>query len=559
MLIESIDGDEKDVSTTANVPRALALERENNYLPWRIDMLSDAALEALDSLLVKICLHPGRVSRDALAGACLLQAALVTGRPVKTLVSLPIFRIEPSSIKACDPQGLYLGRNDCAWWLAAGKPTSAQNIPPEAEGLYRPVQQNMVIWCGERTLRLGQNAFSRRAWRLKRAIAKPGRRLAFQLKPPNGFESWTTPATRKLTSAALRLLTPSQRHALSAKRVENWLFSRLVEETGELAYAAIITGQVTSKSNALLHYTWVPTENASQMAHSHTARREWIDGDRVCPDLPAYRTAPEGLTDPNIGHGSRFVLTKQAVQGFVQTLLCKLQKGHETEEFHNHFTLYTIALVGFAAGLRPTGPPIPTRSQIYLGEGWLVWNDKARNADNQNRLLWLPPVVTEQIKLYYSYVDSLDKNFSAEKSLLGILNYQNETNHFPKLFCGGALIDASPDIISSELAGLGFPIQPNAWRHYLRTELLGRVPGDALMACMGHWQRGQDPWDVYSAFDPMTYRKVLQERVISLLERDGWIAMSGLPPQPQPPRPLRKPSIRPELAGRPAFMDYGSY
>jgi hypothetical protein len=529
VLIESADGDE-ELPITANQSRALALERENNFVPWRVDRLSDAALAALDNLLVRICLHPKRVSKDALAGAALLQAALVTGRRITDLAAMPIIKAEPSSIEGKHQTGFYHGSEDWAWWLTAGKPSSAQHIPAGAEGLYRPTQANMFMLCGHRTQRIWQGAFAREALETKPAATCSADAAILKLSPPEGFESWTTSAARKLTSATLRLLPPSHRHALSAKRVENWLFWKLVEDTGELAQAAILTDRVTSSSNAKLHYSWISSEGALRRIHHHTADRELIgQTDSTCGE-PICRLSPKDLANDNVGFGSRFVLKQSSVRRLRDYLLAKIATPRATAEFHHFYTLYTMALVGFAAGLRPKAPFLPDPSEINQN-GWVIWEDKNSSFKSHRRLLWLPAVAVDQLRLYDKHLHRIGNSYGGRE-----------------LICDGKPRKATAKVVAAAFANIGFPIQPNAWRHYLRTELLGSIQGDVLMACMGHWQRGQDPWSVYSAFCPMKYRDALDEHLNPLLKRDGWRAMPSLGPPPAPR----------DTGGIPAGIKFGS-
>jgi len=551
VLIEHLEAGE-ELLAPPNVARALALERENNFVPWRIDVLSGAALETLDNLLLRICLDPDRVSPDALAGAYLLQVALVTGRPVSALVLLPILDVEPLSIKDEHSQGLYRGSRDWGWWLAAGRPTSAQTMPIRARSLYRPTQENMFIRCGERTRSLFQSAVKRKALLLKAAPEGSAACSTKELLPPHGAEVWSDASTRKLTLATLRLLPASQRHALSIRRIENWLYSQVVADTGELAKAAILTGQVTPKSNAMLHYSWISTEDAMRCVHDHTARYELIGPAPLTATVAARRSVPKSMVQAGTGFGSRFVLTSEAVRTLAAVLISKLDEHSSTADFHNSFTLYTIALIGFAAGIRPGQTPIPNWLEIDPDEGWLVWNDKKRNVENQNRLLWLPKVARDQIRFYHDHVRALtDRRMNrwASERWSTMPDARSREHRKPFLVRDQKPRQATQKMVADAFAEVGFPIQKNAWRHYLRTELLGRVPGDVLMACMGHWQRGQDPWDVYSGLDPQAYRQALEEHLVPLLERDGWVARPGLGQAP----PLREPE------GRPAFYEIGSY
>lgn len=537
MAFVSIDLGDGDASVppTRNVARANALERENNVLPWRVDVLSDAALETLDALLEHVCRYPQRYSKDELAGAFLLQAALVTGRAISKLVELPIVRMAPSALQETSPPGLYIGRTQWAWWLLAGRPTSKQVLPPTAERLYRRSCSSMLLWCGERTKRLFMNAVMRRGLRLQRVDPPDGACRAYKLSPALGRQTWSTAAHRHLTTACLNKLPPSLRHAVSARRVESWLLHKLIQDTGEPAVGAILTDAVTSLSNAVVHYTWISAEEAVTRLHELSGRYDRVGIEKGEPSDLSFEPCPRQFASANRGHGSRYVLTLKAVRLLSQKLQHALRFGkHETLidliAFHNNFALYSFALLGFATGLRPGEDPIPLKRQIDALSGFLVWNDKGRVTQARDRLLWLPPAAVEQIDRYERHVAALRSRLS-RLGIKGLEALDLSRDGRQSLFLldpRQSLKRAGQKELAAAFEDLGMPIRLNTWRHYLRTELVGQLPGDILLAFLGHWHRGQDPWDSFSGLDPQAYRKALSASLPRLLERDGWVPVSGL-------------------------------
>jgi hypothetical protein len=540
--------DDDAVPVTQNEARARALERDNNILPWRIDMLSDGALEALDGLLDHMCHYPGRYSKEALAGAFLLQAALVTGRTVSRLVALPIMRMEPSELEAESAAGLYIGRRSWAWWLEAGRPSSRQDLPDKAKPFYRGSQQRMLLGCGERTRRLLQIAIRKRGFRLVRVDPAPGSRKSQIIIPPAGGLGWTQSAHRQLTSACLDRLPPAQRHALSARRIERWLFQRLIDETGEAAIGAIVTGNVTTQANAMVHYTWLSAVDALSHQHAHAARYDLISRNGLKPPCPPTAELPSALRSSMCGHGSRYVLTETSVQRLVfklQRLASSMHRSSSLNDLirgHNAFTLYSLALIGFGTGLRPGVDPIPHPRRIDLLTGLLVWNDKDRQLGEGDRLLWLPEAARDQIVRYYRHLEALRaelerREFPGTEALRPV---DDERQSLFLLSAGSELRRSGPKEIAKAFDDLGLPIRLNVWRHYLRTALVGKLPGDVLMAFLGHWQRGQNPWDTYSALDPSIYIGELSQHLPKLLQRDGWSPLWGLGAPPPPPRPQQE-------------------
>lgn len=340
----------------------------------------------------------------------------------------------------------------------------------------------------------------------------------------------------------------SQRHALSAKRVENWLFCKLAQQTGEPAVAAIVTDNVTPLSNAVVHYTWLSREDVLKRQHDLAGRYDAIIKDGYKSHCPAMAPLPDHLCLPDHGHGSRYVLKRSAVQSLSKMLREKILRKYSRSSgrltdmiaFHNSFTLYSFAAIGFATGLRPGEDPIPHPRRIDRLSGFIVWSDKGRGIEERDRLLWLPPTAINQIGRYHTHVSRL----RAALDRLGVHEGEalkekgDEKQSLFLLDASKALKRSAQKEVASGFEKLGLPIRLNVWRHYLRTELVGVMPGDILMAFLGHWQRGQNPWDVYSGLDPQTYRAAISNHLPQLLKRDGWEAIWGYgEPKQEKPRP----------------------
>ena len=220
--------------STGHRGRARALERGNNPLQWRMGALSDGALECLDEALMMACRHPQRLSDDELAGAFLIQTMLVTGRSPQKLLNVQIFDREPKMLRSRDPEGLYRDSGNWAWWLKQGKPSSAQHMLKLSRACYRRTDDEILLWCGDRTKKLLTLIVDRQCLHLEPNDAADGFRLMLKA------DTWSIELVRKLTSAFINTLPISERVALTQKRIETWLFQAIANQTGDVALASIL-------------------------------------------------------------------------------------------------------------------------------------------------------------------------------------------------------------------------------------------------------------------------------------------------------------------------------
>jgi hypothetical protein len=85
-----------------------------------------------------------------------------------------------------------------------------------------------------------------------------------------------------------------------------------------------------------------------------------------------------------------------------------------------------------------------------------------------------------------------------------------------------------PTLIGRRLRSV-YALPFNSSRHYLRSCLLERqCPLEVINAFMGHFERGEEPWGVFSGFSPLAYRDALMDKLVPLLNEDGWEALRGL-------------------------------
>lgn len=512
------------------------MERSNQLLPWRTDLLSPVMYQRLTQALWGF--HDGEVKLEDphLPAAAALSASLFTGRPIETFARLSLrWMADTAPDPDCEP-GLYIGDIETVWLFEAGGPSSRQDSSAAAAEQARSTDGRTVLRCGVLTERL-----------MLRSMRSQGAVLDLSRGPVDLFRP---DVAEQLPAACAKLL---QRFAkfddctATFKKIEGWLFQRIVEETGDPATATMITGKPSALSAATSHYGSVSHRRARGV-HGRIVDGGDLVGRPAPPDTPPARDwddelmmeaqsrLPEATETRTLG--SKFVPKPEEVQRLASRLRQSLAQARDAPgrfsvaEFHRAITLYTIALVGFATGLRAVLDPIPTSTVVDRTTGFAVIDDKGGKGGSRARLSWLAPAALEQIDRYERHLQALEMQLpEAGAAQIAGLRAQRY-DRLPVFFIDGSdkIQSARVKDVAAAFAApeIDFHLPMNAWRHYVRAELLMQVPGDVLHAFLGHWHRGQEPWSEFSALDPFDYRKSLDSVLTPMLDRDGWQPEWGL-------------------------------
>jgi integrase len=313
---------------------------------------------------------------------------------------------------------------------------------------------------------------------------------------------------------------------ITADRYSKVLFWRLLRRSrGDITAVSLVTGQDHVLNRSRLHYT---TRQVAKMQRLYVQCAE---------DLASEITSVTGTTYPAIAPiqdtatylGARHCPTLATVTTAVSTLrdrvrqLPRLQLPRSQEERqtfvgeHDALTLYTYWMFAFATGVRGIVAPYPRIERVDFDTGILAIEDKMANSGEKgykSRLVWLPPVVREQMQAYQVYLDELKrKNKIASVEPCFFLNLEQD--------------DMRPVAISpTELkprveALLRFPA--NTQRLFLRSELLERgCSVEVVDAFMGHWCFGEEPFSPFSTFNYAVYFASLERYVAPLLKEIGF-------------------------------------
>lgn len=513
-----------------------AMERSNQLLPGRTDLLSAVMFSRLTDGLGGFLDGNVKLGDPELPAAAVLSASLFTGRPIEAFAQLSLQRMADTAPAPDSEPGLHRGSIDTVWWLEAGMPSSRQYRSPAGALQARITGSGVILRCGYLTEQL-----------MLRSIQSQGLRLDLSNGPIRLFQPHVA---RTLTNDCAKvLLRLAKRYDCIAtlKKIEGWLFQRVIEETGDPATATIITGKTTALSHAMLHYSSV-SHSRARAVHARIVGL----GDTIIRPAPESDPPPRNWDDEvlwqaqprlpatieTVRLGSKFVPRPEEVQRLAARLRQSLYQARARQgqsrvaEIHRAITLYTIAAVGFATGMRAVRNPIPSLTVADRTTGFVVIDDKGGKGGSKSRLSWLAPAALEQIARYELHLRALEEHLpAAQVAQIASLRAQRH-DRLPVFFIKGSgdVRPARVKDVAAEFAkpDIDFHLPMNAWRHYVRAELLMNVPGDVLHAFLGHWHRGQEPWSEFSALDPVVYRHNLASVLTPMLARDGWEPEWGL-------------------------------
>ena len=201
-------------------------------------------------------------------------------------------------------------------------------------------------------------------------------------------------------------------------------------------------------------------------------------------------------------------------------------------QFHLAITQYTTFMVCF--GLAHRGEkmqPLPALNAIDPDTGFLNIHDTVRtDKRTHSRMVWVPPVIRDQLQIYESYLQTEFPRFPADlRAHVTELLRRGElplVNLRERGWCKWATKDVYDTLpVRHQRAGA---VKLNAGRHWLRTQMLGYCSEETINAFLGHWYLGREPWSFGSTLDPFRYRADLEKTLPRLLAGLGLKAMGGL-------------------------------
>ncbi len=323
----------------------------------------------------------------------------------------------------------------------------------------------------------------------------------------------------------------AQSAQFTERRVQSWLFGQILNlNHGGIAAAALITGTSDPSATNPAQYLTMSSKGVIDLYLQST-----MPLNRLKP-VVTTKNVPVPLL-PISAVGSRYMPRQKALSAFIAKMQNELAALKRTDgsfvAIHNIMTLYTVMMSCFAAGFRTVREPILRPWEIDETTGFAVLQDKDSQDGYNARLLWVPLVMRDQLKFYAAHLEQIRAAIETtdparyqqmEPSLNG------QPSFTPGLFLldeSGVSRDATVSVLIEAFVKAGWHLPLNAGRHYLQSCLRRHCSNETMLAFLGHWSRGTEPWAAASGFDPTLYREDLEPALTKLLDDDGWKALPG--------------------------------
>lgn len=344
-------------------------------------------------------------------------------------------------------------------------------------------------------------------------------------------------------SAFLHSVNAAASTRLTGKRIADHLYHIMARlEGSDLCLAMMITGRNDHLATNPLHYTAVPI---TMLQETYRRACDTIKPRAGGNQSPMNADSAKRALSPDGYVGCQFRPRQQTVTRLVTKVQAQLTAAVKAARkptaenllaLHNSMTRYTVLMLGYCTGYRGVRNPFTSFDQFDLESGFVVISDKDYIDHYNARIVWLPEMCVTQMRYYLDHL----KRFTAKLQHLSPDLYREvqEQRDFngkptvPPFFYLTARTrskrDIQPKFIMSGLHDI-YSLPMNTNRHYLRSSLveLG-CPSEVIAACMGHWERGEEPWGSYSALSPLTYKTVLGHYLETLLRGDGWKPIRGM-------------------------------
>lgn len=453
------------------------------------------------------------------------------GQRVDQIDKLHIYRHAPGENDS-NPGFVLLDDKDCYWWTRPALPNRIQGLDDDQKRQAHNNGTNFSISTGygdEKYIRIYVDKFLRRS--------EP------ELLFPSGKRNFKNIVTEFLTRVNRRNAT-----RLTVNRVSDYLFEMISRHEGsDLAVAMFIMGRENFLGTNPSFYTCLSVERLQKIY------QEVCSEIRKRFDKEKYRDIQQSAELPKIPDntpfntmyiGSPYRPLRDTVQGLVDELKGKLQAAISANRsvlklmrLHNSMTRYTAFMISFCSGFRAVRDPFLSAAEIDWVTGFATLRDKDNEDGYNTRLIWLPPVCVKQLKLFQEHQQNALYRFNAlipdfyskldspRRDGPGRRIYFTREDRDREEYVA---MTTGPKLLGARLRSF-FALPFNASRHYLRSELLERdCPVEIINAFLGHYERGEEPFGRYSGLSPQVFREVLIDKLLPLIEQDGWVELPGL-------------------------------
>ncbi|WP_342619416.1 hypothetical protein [Rhodoferax sp. GW822-FHT02A01] len=354
-------------------------------------------------------------------------------------------------------------------------------------------------------------------------------------------------------SLLLNSINAKYKVALSAHRLQNTMAEHISTlAPNDPVLACYFTG-APPNSHMPAVYSAVPENRIQQLfiqaweRYSVALKEDDWDGSRNF-ELPS-------LIDFNHQFvGSMQVPQNEMVKSTVHDLLTRLNAdianpGVSISRRHNSYTAYVCFMLLVLTGIRSLTTLLPGAMDVDWKSGICFASEKDNSRYSEARLVYMLPLVVEQLQSYLQHVRQLRKYLVANGSeALVKLDARHEeiklSNHIrpdrsadlnsidgvaPMVFMLGESGSTMIEVKAKQLQqymGDKWSMRIGATRHFIRTALLlGGTSGELIDALLGHWIRGAEPWGVYSSLPPRIWKSELKSRIDQMATQLGFKAL----------------------------------
>jgi len=329
--------------------------------------------------------------------------------------------------------------------------------------------------------------------------------------------SFKTKDFRKLINLFLGELDYGER--ITVAKISNYIFAQLVQECGDVATAAAITGKKHRLNNVKSFYF---TPNIQYLRQIYCKVATGV-GDHLGLHKPAPVSPSVEYVDVHVGAKNclNYSDVKKAISKMREDLEALANNcPQEFVEFHNLYTIYTILFCGYASGLRAVIDPLLSDDDFFQKASLAIISDKDDRFGSKSRPVWLHPCLSEQLTCYEEHCKVIFKELAIP------LGEQEAFNCF-FITESRELEEVHPKRVAL-LFSKYFEAPANAHRRFMRTNLqeMG-CPTEIIDSWMGHWATGEAPWEPYSSIALIDYFAVLQEYFSPFLDNLGWSCLKS--------------------------------
>lgn len=350
------------------------------------------------------------------------------------------------------------------------------------------------------------------------------------------------------------------------RRVETDLTYRITNaENGDAAMANIINGHLSREMGATGHYSSIATDRVR--THYVKALSSQVTPSRfVLPAQVQSISAGSSISGATCTSADSGVIgvrvkasfeTLEEIRETLDASIAELTgrgrpRPDRQQLLHNYLTLRVWLMTSIAVGARFAKYPLINPDALLPGDLFMIADKQSdrnsgesadpRSGDDQDlpghlwwkappatRVIALPEHVAEQIREYGRYYKGLlgpacpeqsrwapffylPNNQSSKPRNVRLLWADQVRKYLKYRSFGGPTPGEGGEPtwlkLLGEISGAmpgeeEIPRMFNRWRHLLRQQLIGTMPGEVIDAHLGHAQTGQDPWVFGAALDPV--------------------------------------------------------